>query len=233
MSLPAERLRVLLLSTDPFLVTTFTDISQEFGIEAHASSMMQDAAEHLARCKYEGVLVDFDTVSSARPIFSAARRSPSNKNAVFFAVASHATTALSALDDRAQFLLRRPLDRARMKQAVCAAYELMRSDRRRYFRCSASLSVQLRMGSGQTLQCLSINVSSNGVAVNSPAPQALGAPVDIHLQLPDGFTVHGKGAVIWDDKHGKTGIHFHCITREMQAKLDEWLDGRALEQLGS
>jgi len=230
-NIAAERLHVLLLSTDPLLVTTFADISQEFGIEAHPSSATQDATEQLAQSKYEGVLVDFDTVSEARPIFAAARQSPSNKNAVLFAVASHATNALSALDDRVQFLLRRPLDRVHMKQALCAAYVLMRRERRRYFRCLAVLPVQLRAGAGEAFRCLTINVSSNGLAVNSPRPQKLGAPVEIELQLPSGFTVHGEGAVIWDDKHGKTGIHFHSATAEMQLKLDEWLDTCASGQM--
>ena len=231
MNMAAERLHVLLLSADPLLVTTFTDISQEFGIEAHPSSLTQHAAEQLAQSKYEGVLVDFDTVSEARPVFAAARQSPSNKNAVLFAVASHSTNALSALDDHVQFLLRRPLDRANMKQALCAAYVLMRRERRRYFRCLASLPVRLRTGAGEAFHCLTINVSSNGLAVHSTTPQNLGAPVEIELQLPSGFTVHGNGAVIWDDKHGKTGIHFHSESLEMQTKLDEWLDTYASEQM--
>ena len=231
MSIAAERLHVLLLSADSLLVTTFADISQEFGIEAHPSSEMRHAAEQLAQSKYEGLLVDFDTVSEARPIFATIRQSPSNKNAVLFAVASHASNALSALDDHVQFLLRRPLDRVSMKQALCAAYVLMRRDRRRYFRCSSILPVRLRTGASEAFQCLTINVSSNGLAVNSPSPQKLGAPVEIELQLPSGLTVHGEGAVIWDDKHGKTGIHFHLATAEMQLKLDEWLDTRASEQM--
>jgi hypothetical protein len=229
----AERLHVLLLSADPLLVNTFTDISQEFGIQAHPSSATEHAAEQLAQSKYEGVLVDFDTVSEARPIFAAARQSPSNKNAVLFAVASHATNALGALDDRAQFLLRRPLDTASMKQALCAAYELMRGERRRYFRCAANLPVRIRTGAGLTFQCLTINVSSNGLAVTSPAPQTLGSPVEIDLQLPDGSSVQGHGAVIWDDKHGKTGIHFHATSPGMQTKLEQWLDACAAKQMAS
>jgi PilZ domain-containing protein len=231
MSIAAERLHVLLLSADPLLVTTFTDISQEFGIEAHSSSATQHAAEQLAQSKYEGVLIDFDTVSEARPIFAAARQSPSNKNAVLFAVASHVTNALGALDDRVQFLLRRPLDKVNIKQALCAAYVLMRRERRRYFRCLATLPVRLRAGPKCAFQCLTINVSSNGLAINSPVPQTLGTPVDLELQLPDGFTVQGNGAVIWDDKHGKTGIHFHSATPEMQTRLDEWLDTCVSEQM--
>lgn len=225
----AEPLHVLLLSADPLLVTTFSDISHELGIIAHSSSITQDAAAKLAQIKYEGVLVDFDTVAEARPILAAARESPSNKNVVLFAVASHATNALNALDDRAQFLLRRPIDRVGMKQALCAAYELMRGERRRYFRCSASLDVRLKIGSADPFRCLTINVSSNGLALKTPTPQKLGVPVEVDLQLPDGFTVQGNGVVIWDDKHGKTGVHFHSVTPRMQLMLDEWLDARASE----
>jgi hypothetical protein len=230
-SIAAERLHVLLLSADSLLVTTFADISHEFGIEAHSSTETRYAAEQLAQYKYEGVLVDFDTISEAGPIFAVARQSPSNKNAVLFAVASHASNAFSALDDRVHFLLRRPLDRLSMKQALCAAYVLMRRERRQYFRCLSILPVRLRTGAREAFRCLTINVSSNGLAVNSPSPQKLGVPVEIELQLPTGFTVRGDGAVIWDDKHGKTGIHFHSATAEMQLKLDEWLDTCASEQM--
>jgi hypothetical protein len=84
--------------------------------------------------------------------------------------------------------------------------------------------VRLKVGAADPLHCLTINVSSNGLALNTPTPQKLGAPVGVDLKLPDGFTVQGKGVVIWDDKHGKTGVHFHSVTPLMQLKLDEWLD---------
>ena len=70
---------------------------------------------------------------------------------------------------------------------------------------------------------MSINVSSNGLALNTPAPQELGAEVNVLLELPTGDTIAGKGIVIWDDKHGKAGIHFKCNSPEMQSQLDSWL----------
>lgn len=71
---------------------------------------------------------------------------------------------------------------------------------------------------------MSINVSSNGLALNVPTPQELGAEVDVMLELPTGDTIAGRGVVIWDDKHGKAGIHFRCNSSAMQSQLDSWLE---------
>lgn len=76
---------------------------------------------------------------------------------------------------------------------------------------------------------MSINVSSNGLALNTPTPQELGAEVNLVLELPTGDTIAGNGVVIWDDKHGKAGIHFHCNSPEMQSQLDSWLEERSAE----
>jgi hypothetical protein len=70
---------------------------------------------------------------------------------------------------------------------------------------------------------MTINVSSNGLALNTPTPQELGAEVDLVLELPTGTAIAGKGVVIWDDKHGKAGIHFRCNSPEVQSQLDAWL----------
>jgi hypothetical protein len=51
---------------------------------------------------------------------------------------------------------------------------------------------------------------------------ALGFTLDIVLFLPDGFSVQATGIVIWDDKHGKSGLNFQCKTPEMRTN---WIPG--------
>jgi hypothetical protein len=174
-------------------------------------------------------MLDFDTVVEARPVLDVLQGSPSNKNAIVFAVASQHSIAMQALENRAHFVLQRPIDRPAITHTLYAAYDFMRGERRRYFRCAASLNVQLS-SCGDIAQCLTINVSSNGLAINTGAPRKLGSAVDVSLQLPDGSIVEGNGLVIWDDKHGKTGVHFHCKTPQMRIKLDHWLDMKAAEE---
>lgn len=105
----------------------------------------------------------------------------------------------------------------------------MNKHQRRYFRCPVALPVLLRTSSGEHLKCTSINVSSNGFALNTPAAQELGAKVNLLLELPTGNTIAGNGVVIWDDKHGKAGIHFQCNSPEMQSQLDSWLERQSAQ----
>jgi hypothetical protein len=100
----------------------------------------------------------------------------------------------------------------------------MRGERRRYFRCTAELPVELIFITGKSLQCFTTNVSSNGMAVKTSVPLSLAETMDIALLLPQGGTVLATGIVIWDDKHGKCGLKVQCSGPEMRKKLDSWLD---------
>ena len=166
-----------------------------------------------------------DTVSNARPIFASVRKSRSNQNAVLFAVATSTTHAEQALEDRAHFLLQRPIEATAIRQTLDVAYDLMLGERRRKFRNVVEIPVLLTIiNSGTSIECSTINVSSNGMAVRTPVPFTLAETLDVALSLPKGLTIRATGLVIWDDKHGKCGLRFRCRTREMRQKLDSWLN---------
>jgi hypothetical protein len=161
------------------------------------------------------------------PIVRSVRQSRSNNSAILFAFATDTNCREQALQDRAHFVLRRPIESTSVRQTLSAAYDLMRRERRRYFRVAANLSAQLRVLTSKTaIQCTTINISSNGIAVANAVPFNLAEMVEIRLSLPDGFVVCGDGIVIWDDKHGKCGFRFHCRTHDMRNKLDSWLDSQ-------
>lgn len=222
-----DMLHVLLFTVDPLLVTAFASASKELGIEAQSTENSHQLSEHLNRAKYEGVVLDFDTVADPRPAFASVRESRSNKNAIVFAVASNPKQMDDALQHRAHFLLRRPIEADAIKGTLRSAYDLMLGERRRHFRCTAQLPVRLAIiGTGAHLECSTMNVSSNGMAVTTSVPLKPAETVDITILLPNGFSVHALGIVIWDDKHGKSGLHFQCSTPEMRHNLDSWLDSR-------
>ena len=220
-----ESLHMLLLTADPALISTFVDLSKEFHIKTESTGDYHDVSDRLTQDKYEGIILDFDTVAGARPLIARVRESRSNKNAIVFAVATSPRHMQEALEERAHFLLRRPIDSGSMRQTLNSAYDLMQKERRRYFRLSAQLPVVLaRIKSNTILQCSTTNISNDGMALNCPAALGLAETVDIAVTLPDEFVVRATGLVIWDDKHGKTGLHFHCTTSDMRIKLDSWLD---------
>lgn len=227
-----SQVRILLLTSDAALVSTFSDLSDQLGIDARASAAPQEARMELDRAKYEGVVLDYDTIADAGPVLTSMRQSPSNRNSVVFAVATEPAAAVNALAERAHFLLRRPVDVASLKSILSVAYDLMQSERRRYFRFAARVPVQLTTDGGMRYDCFSINISSSGIALECPESLRLADLVDLTILLEPGTAVHASGSVIWDDKHGKCGVHFHCSNPQMRAALDSWLDARATAQQG-
>ena len=220
-----SRMHALLLTADSSLFATFTRISEELGIGAELVGTLQDVSGRLNGGKYEAVLLDADTVPSAIPLISVVRESRSSKNAVVFVVASKAKDGEQALECGAHFVLRRPLDAPEIRRTLRAAYDLMVGESRRYFRCSAELPVTVGTPHA-TFRCSTVNVSGNGMAVRIPVPLELAEPVDIEVALPDGFTVHASGLVVWHDREGNSGLKFHCSGPEMRQKLDAWLDSQ-------
>lgn len=222
-------MRALVVTTDPLLLKTFGEVSCELGIECQSSDVLI-LPELLSNTRYAGVVLDFDTVGGAIPAVASIRSSRTNPNAVIFAVATNTARRDEALLHGAHFLLRRPLEALEIRQTLNSAYDLMYRERRRYFRCAAELPIALTLsGNGAPLKSSTINVSSDGVGIRSPIPLTLAQAVGIALTLPNGFVVSANGIVIWDDKHGKTGLKFSCRSPEMRQKLDSWLDSQFRE----
>ena len=220
-------MHVLVLSADPSLISTLSDVSREFAIETQHTDDHRHASNQLNRAKYAGLVLDLDTVPDARPFISNVFESPSNKTAVVFAVATKIDHIDKALVCRAHFVLRRPVKPQAVRRILRSAYDLLSGKQRRDFRHSANLAVRLTtVKSDETTDCTTINVSSNGIAVISPAPLKVAEAMHIELTLPDGFTVCATGVVIWSDQHEKGGLHFQCTTSEMREKLDGWLDSQ-------
>jgi hypothetical protein len=222
--------RALVVTLDPWLGTTFSDVSKEFGIYTQTSSSARGVPEELGRERFEALLVDFDTVSDSAPILVTLRGSPSNKSAIVLAVATGAERRQQAISLGVNFVFERPLEIKDLRVALTTAYELMVRERRRYFRCSIEFPVQLTRSNSTEIQCTTANVSRNGMAVRSPTAFNPGESLEIALDLPTGKTVLAQGAVVWDDRHGKAGIHF-TSSPEMQQLLDSWLDVRFAHSL--
>ena len=144
-----------------------------------------------------------------------------------FAVATKIDHVEKALEQRAHFVLRRPILPHVIRRTLRSAYDLLSGKQRRHFRHSVKLVVSLTsIPSQATVDGSTLNVSSSGIAVATPTPLTVARAIQIALTLPDGFTVHATGVVIWSDRNGKAGLHFQCTTAEIRETLDAWLDAQ-------
>ena len=227
-------MNVLVLSADPSLVSTLNDVSKEFSIETQHTSDQRRASDQLSRTKYAGLVLDLDTVPDARPFIASVTASRSNGSAVVFAVATKADYIEKALEGRAHFVLHRPIQPHAIRKTFRSAYDLMSGKQRRDFRHPANLLVKLTsITSGAAVEGSTLNVSSNGIAVVTPAPLQTADAMHISLGLSDESIVQATGVVIWSDNHGKAGLHFQCSSSEMRERLDAWLDSHFARAMAS
>ena len=226
-------IRALLVTPDPWLVKHFTVVCEELGIEAQRSATTDGFPEELGLAKYEAVLVDFDTVPETLTSLTGVRESHGNRNALVFAVATDTSHRHQALRLGANFVFERPIAANEIRRLLFTAYDLMVHESRRYFRCTAELPALLsHSDAGADLRCTTINISSTGMGLRTPSPLHLAQLVQIALFLPGaGQAVSASGTVVWDDKHGKTGINFQCSMPRDQSELDAWLNTRFYELL--
>lgn len=221
-------LRALLVTPDNSLAGTFAELSRELGIEAQPSSATIGLPHELQRTKYEAVLLDFDKVPDAGNILATLRESPSSKTSVIFALVTDAQKRQAVLQSGANLLFERPIEPTQIRRALRAAYDLMARERRRYFRCAIEFPVLLIPANSEAdFPCKSINVSSGGIALTTPIILAPGDQAQVVFPLPGtNSLVRAHATVIWDDKHGKTGLSFKCTGPEHQRELDGWLDAQ-------
>jgi DNA-binding response OmpR family regulator len=218
-------MQALLLTSDASLVNHFNDASMELGIQFRSSENSNEVCDQFKRDKYEAIVIDFETIDALVPVLKEIKNAHANERAVIFAIASNSSHRNDALRGGVHFVIHRPIQRNEIRETFSAAYDLMYSERRRYFRCAVILPARVkRDSSGAEFVCTTMNLSSNGVALRTPIPLKLAETVQLAVSLPDGFVIHATGIVIWDDKHGKCGLRLQCRGPAMRAHLDSWLD---------
>jgi hypothetical protein len=218
-------IHALLVTLDPWLLSVFTDVSHELGIETQKSGDVAGIPDQIRRAKYEALVIDFDTIPEALQILASVQDSRSNQDALVFAVATGSAQKQQALNRGANIVFERPFASADIRRALSSAYDRMARGRRRYFRFAAEMPVVLTpQSTGIGIRCSTINISSSGMAVATLSPFAPGETVDIALSFFDpGLTARVIGTVVWDDRHGKAGI---CFRTGMLTEIDDWLDRR-------
>jgi hypothetical protein len=231
---PSADLRSLIVSPDTETVATLVQVFRDsLAVAAESCSDGNAAAQCFVTAKFEALVVDFDRIVETLPFLQNLRQSRANRNAVVLAIATDASAKRRAAAHGAAFLLQRPIVAAQVARVMRAAYGLMLRDRRQYFRLEVELSVSLRTDSGVVLHCKTMNVSREGMALRTSSPLRTGDSVGVVFQIPTpGPVIIAEGSVIWDDKHGKAGLHLSFGSSEDKDRISEWLDSEFHMQVG-
>lgn len=215
-------LRLLLVSQDSELVSTVTDVAGEHKIRTLAVEQAATACTDLNGSKFEGVMLDCDSVLGAAPVLSSVLESPSNRKAVIIAIVTGAVP--TDFRKHSHFVMQRPLRPVFLRKTFTVVCSLMQRELRRYFRYAVELPITITRKGGERLNCTTLNLSKRGLAVCGPRPLGLGEEVSLEFVLPGRAAVSGSGEVVWDDRHGKSGLRLCCRTPQMRLELETWLD---------
>lgn len=216
-------LKALIMSHDPEIISIFSHVFRERGIEPEKVFSEPLALERLTSAKFQGLVLDADELDCQ----SILKNLPRPNDRVLVIAVARAGRKQEANRAGVSFVIERPLSPEQVREVVRTAYGRMLRDGQHYFRLTAELPVSIRKASGTVLHCMTLNVSQTGMAVRSESSFTAGEPVNIAFAVPNtDVVVSAEGKVIWDDKHGKTGISFQCDSSSAQLRYHEWLHDR-------
>jgi CheY-like chemotaxis protein len=225
-------IQALVVSRNPEAVAVFSQLLREIGVGAHSCSSGEQAVEQLNSGKFEAVVLDLDGPAVTTELFQSVSTRQATRKLTLFTIASEDAAKTAAMALGSTFLIERPLEIPQIRKALRAVYGRMLRSSQSYFRASIEMPVSIARASGSVLQCTTINVSQNGMAVTAPASFHPGEGIHLMFALPQrGDVVSAEGTIIWCDGHGKAGIRFECSSASTEEHYFEWLQDRFFMQL--
>jgi hypothetical protein len=220
----------LLVSTDPVTIGKFSLALEEFSISTDVCQEATEAVRLLNRKKCDAVIVDLQLGEDCGRILDEVRVSSSNRTAVTFAISGRAAEG-TAFRKRSEFVFERPLSMRSIRSTLKPAYGLILRERRRYFRCAASVPVIVLKTNMPEVRCHSLNISEGGMALSSFVPLSAGERVQVQFTLPNHeLPILTESTICWL-KTGHLGVRFVSLSREHKSDLQEWLAANLEEML--
>jgi CheY-like chemotaxis protein len=217
------RLETLLLSADIETIRVVGRVMQDAGIDLLLTSTVNDAADLLARRKFDAFIADCDDLAGADDLVQQLRQGASNRSAIIFALTNGATNLRRAFALGANFVLEKPLTLERATRGMRAALGLMIRERRRYFRLPLELPATLDFGQGVRYQFTTTNLSEGGSSVRASHKLPVGARVRMSLPLPGGPAFECAAQIAWSTDEGRAGLRFLLLPQPARQRLAEFI----------
>jgi hypothetical protein len=136
------------------------------------------------------------------------------------------------LGKRIHFVVQKPFTNDLFVKTLKAAYSVIALGRRHSFRhevCISTTSCNLVLrGDRRALKNATIvNVSQNGMCLQTAEMLPQEATVQVSFPLADGIEIQARGTVVWAHASGRAGIKVRELNPEVQPHYDAWLASMA------
>jgi DNA-binding NtrC family response regulator len=120
--------------------------------------------------------------------------------------------------------LRRKLEKYRKENAAArTSLGSLRIQQQRYFRVTVEVPVTLTFD-GKQIEATCVNLSSGGVAIQTPVAIAHGESLEISFPLPEtNNVIEAKAKLAWTSPGGLAGLSFVEIHPALEHELQQWL----------
>ncbi|MBS1852670.1 MAG: PilZ domain-containing protein [Acidobacteria bacterium] len=216
------RLSALLVSENQPSLKTLSSALEGLGFKHQTCLTTLKAMEFLAHDSCSALLVDFDLPGAAR-VAKMARAGEGKARPMLFAILGPAMGTDQAVHAGANFILRKPLGKEQLRQALSSGRELIQREQRKSPRHEMKALVHLQFQT-TNLPAFGVNLSEQGMALQAPEPLPQGQEVRFRFVLPESpEAVQGTGNVIWADEYGRAGMFFSSLSPASRKHLKLWL----------
>jgi DNA-binding NarL/FixJ family response regulator len=219
--------RALLVSRDIQAIETLSHCAQQMAIQVELCPDATSATRELCHNKFEAVIVDLASGPAAFELITKLHAMTSHKKAVVFAVCDVEEQTKAAFQAGATLSFDRPLSPGAVLRTLRAAYPMLVTERRRYFRYPLEMTVFVKKETSPEFKARSVNLSQAGMAILSPEPLTSGDHIQIRLCLP-GTTdfLSLRANVCWTNSEGQSGVEFQQVVASVKERLQNWLAAR-------
>ena len=218
------KMKALLLCRDPGTVGIVSHLFREVGVETQTCESESHVLTRLASNKFEALVLDGDEAAVCLQIVKSVRAVPANRGLPLFVIASEGCAEAAASTLVNTFVIDRPLVLSDIRSLLRTVYARMVRSSQAYFRMNVEIPVSLARAAGPVLQCYTLNISQNGIAVITPVSLKSGEVLKLMFVIPHtDVVVSAEGTVIWDNAKDKAGVRFECSSAAAHVRFLEWL----------
>jgi hypothetical protein len=221
----------LLVSGDAVTIQQLSESMARLDMFPEVCSDVAAALVLLNQRKFEAIVVDLQLGGQVNAVLGTVRRSPSNRTAVMFTISDGDAQTAIALKSESNFVLQRPLSPTSIGRSLKVAYGFILRERRRYFRCPVKIPVTICRANLPEIHGETVNISENGIAIDTSIALAPGVEVQVHFALPGQESRFLVGATVCWCKKNYLGMQFTAISARLASELQEWLLYRLEESL--
>lgn len=217
--------RALIVDDEPATCQMIRGVLNSNGMDSLTLTRSADAAGYLREEKFDVVVLDFSMPApNGIELAQQARVSGFNQRTPIIMISDdqRPSAVAEGFGAGANFFLYKPLDTTRLLRLIRVTQGAVEQEKRRFRRVKVRSRVRISSDRGD-LDCETVDVSLNGMMVDSPHTMPAGSAVRVSLDIPGSKPILAVGAVKRTIGEHQMGIEFNLLRTDESGRLQEFL----------